>query len=295
MLNKKKMFSAESSAGNGLVDIHNPVPNAHPKGRASGRQSPSEGGRSSTMLKHTIMFAAVAGLVFALGATASADIISNLIAHYEFETTAGDDSQNNHEATARDGATIDTSGSGLRSSVLDLTADLDAALGSLNIPIGSTWTIATWFNTPAPDVGNYRVLVSGGGDNEWIVTNGDQLGLYVGGDIGSGYYFNGSPDTTTGWHHLAAVANGSTTQFYIDGSAVGSAVAAVMSLNVDTLGNSWATGDAHTRFADYLDDIRIYTRALTGSEVADIYSIPEPASAVLLLVGLPFVMRRKRR
>jgi len=55
MLKKMVMFAAASPAHGGQVDIVNPVPNAHPKGRASGRQCPSEGERTSKMFKHTII------------------------------------------------------------------------------------------------------------------------------------------------------------------------------------------------------------------------------------------------
>ena len=83
MVQKMNMFSAASPARGGQVETLNPVPNAHPKGRASGRQSPQEGGssrrsavpkpeRKITMLKYTILFAVVAGLVFALAPAAQA-------------------------------------------------------------------------------------------------------------------------------------------------------------------------------------------------------------------------------
>ena len=74
-MNKKKMFSAASSTGNGLVDIQNPG------SCVKARQSPSEGERKSNMFKKMISFAAVAGLVFALalfGGSASAALTTTV-------------------------------------------------------------------------------------------------------------------------------------------------------------------------------------------------------------------------
>ena len=87
MVKKMNMFSAASPAHGGqlvlrseellrreVVETLNPVPNAHPKGRASGRQCPSEGGRTCKMSKYTILFAAIAGLVLALPPAAQATV-----------------------------------------------------------------------------------------------------------------------------------------------------------------------------------------------------------------------------
>ena len=66
----KKMFSAASSAGNGLVDIHNPG------SCVEARQRPLGGERKSKMLKQTIIFAAIVGLVFALATSVNAGVIT---------------------------------------------------------------------------------------------------------------------------------------------------------------------------------------------------------------------------
>ena len=86
MLNEnEKMFSAASPAHGGqlvlrseellrgeVVETLNPVPNAQPKGRASGRQCPSKGERKTKMFKYTTIFAVIAGLVLALAPAADA-------------------------------------------------------------------------------------------------------------------------------------------------------------------------------------------------------------------------------
>ena len=69
----KKMFSAASSAGNGLVDIQNPgSAEGPPKAERRTRRSPQQGARSCKMLKRMIILAAIVGLVFALAPAAQA-------------------------------------------------------------------------------------------------------------------------------------------------------------------------------------------------------------------------------
>ena len=68
-----------------------------------------------------------------------------------------------------------------------------------------------------------------------------------------------------GWHHIAAVGSGTTTDFYIDGAYVGTSGA-----NVDT--DVWAIGNSkywNTPFTQGIDDVRIYDRSLADTEIGD--------------------------
>jgi hypothetical protein len=48
-------------------------------------------------------------------------------------------------------------------------------------------------------------------------------------------------------------------------------------------------------FDGAIDDVRIYDRALSGTEVADLYALPEPATLALLALGGLAMLRRRRR
>ncbi len=72
----------------------------------------------------------------------------------------------------------------------------------------------------------------------------------------------------TGWHNIVAVGEGATTTFYIDGVKVGTA-AYKPTDDIVAVGNFQGDGQ---RFADYLDDFRIYDRALSASEIRNVYS-----------------------
>ncbi len=74
--------------------------------------------------------------------------------------------------------------------------------------------------------------------------------------------------TDTNWHHVAVSYNGSNATFYVDGVAVGSPAYAVsFSSNTYSLARAAYGGFLH----GYLDDVRVYNRALTAGEITQLY------------------------
>ena len=243
------------------------------------------------MLKKMISIVAVAGLVSALGATASADIISNLIAHYEFENAGnpGKDTTGNYDGTGPSVDTTEAGGDPRRASVGDVTNT--AGLAVPDVPTGSNYTVAMWYKNPNNSGwGSFATAGNDGQDVILLYTGTWSLGTFPAGNFrDSGYDISSTPDA---WVHLGLVVTAGSAQFYIDGSPVGSTVSAVTE-EITNFGDFITTGGGNA--AEFLDDIRVYSRALTAGDLTEVYLVPEPASAVLLLVGLPFVMRRKRR
>ena len=96
------------------------------------------------------------------------------------------------------------------------------------------------------------------------------------------------------WHHAAMTYNGTTLTYYIDGSLAGSGAVSYNQGTTSWLNfGSWDTGGGRP-LGGLMDDIQVYDTALTGSEVAAIAAIPEPATLGLIsavsLVGL-FIRR----
>ncbi len=75
------------------------------------------------------------------------------------------------------------------------------------------------------------------------------------------------------WHHLAAVYDGSAMVLYVNGvqdaSRISGAVA-IDTLGPLLLGENYARGNSY--FQGVLDDVRIYRRALSSTEVADLHA-----------------------
>ena len=71
---------------------------------------------------------------------------------------------------------------------------------------------------------------------------------------------------TDGRHHVAAVASNGETDLYVDGMYAGTS-SAVVTTDVSAIGNDYRGGNT---FSPCIDDVRVYDRALTESEIADL-------------------------
>jgi hypothetical protein len=99
-----------------------------------------------------------------------------------------------------------------------------------NATLGANWTLEAWSRFPLNNSGTYNTLfrnaggVGGGGDHQILCENGI-LGSWsnTGTNGPLGFKSSGFNVTTlsAGWHHIAAVASGGVTRFYIDGTIVG--------------------------------------------------------------------------
>ncbi|MBI3333866.1 laminin G domain-containing protein [Candidatus Pacearchaeota archaeon] len=133
----------------------------------------------------------------------------------------------------------------------------------VNLP--SSYTIETWslFPLPATFGSGYRALTrSPNSELHVAVNNNGDLGVYTtAGFVSGGYNIN----ALAGWHHFAAVSSAGRTDFYVDGSKMGSANAQIISSvvragngNFDgTFGNQWGT----------IDEFRIWGRALNLGDI----------------------------
>lgn len=98
--------------------------------------------------------------------------------------------------------------------------------------------------------------------------------------------------TATGWHHFALVWNdtaSSQTKLYIDG-ADNSATATGTFGNVNSLANALAfrlaaESDNGNPFDGKLDEMRVYSRALSADEIADLYRLTTPTGVDTSLKG----------
>ena len=99
------------------------------------------------------------------------------------------------------------------------------------------------------------------------------------------------------WHHAAGTYDGSTVKIYSDGYLVDSiATTGPIGKGSNPLifgGMSDGSGGMTAGFEGWLDDVRIYDRALTAEEIREIVIFPEPGTIALL--GLGGLLLRKRK
>ena len=192
-----------------------------------------------------------------------------LVGHWNFDetsgTTAADSAGGDNPALLSGGAYFTSDWE--RGGVVRLNGANAVTEPTPDISMTGAWTVSAWFKGLA--VSSYaRTLTNGAdGGHHVIVMPDGKLGAYdsVG---GTGFRSSGFDMDTLGggWHHVAGVGSGGSTYFYVDGTLVGTASFQVAG-SLESVGNSWY---GNRRFSDWLDDARVYDRALTAAEVAEL-------------------------
>jgi hypothetical protein len=152
------------------------------------------------------------------------------------------------------------------------------------IHTNATFTLAVWARIhPGALAGRYSLLAntSSSGDSGFMLSYGGEAagetnlaGLYVyRGSVGAYVIQSKSPSywTNSAWHHIAFSCNGTSGQWYWDGVAVGSS-ASVGTKGSGAMSKPMRMGDYLGRLKGTLDDVRIYSGALTGSQVLSLYN-----------------------
>ena len=243
-------------------------------------------------LMFLMSFALVVGLVLTSSAKAADP---DLAAYWKFDdgfgTTAFDSSGNGNDGIfVGDPQWVD----GKLGGALEFNGDdyLNCGNGP-SLQIQDEITIAFWFQVEA--FSNSWEAFIAKSDSAYRISRGGETGnaTHLGISGTSVGNFNGTATVTGGdWHHMAAVYDGTNARIYIDG-VLDTEVAATGQINLSSsdlyIGeNSGATG----RFLHgLLDEVRIYSRALTDEEILGVMagagaeypfaSRPNPADGAL--------------
>lgn len=224
-----------------------------------------------------------AGAVLTVTLTGPPDITSNLVAHYKFNDGAGtvtDSTVNANVGTLVAGATYGTGAPGLGSGlVLNGTTQYVTVADANSLDLTTAYTLAAWVK-PTTASGNHTVMVKGAylyylyATDTFCATAGVSAGHSAGSDA---CYATGLTANT--WTHVAVTFAGTTLTLYVNGVSVatattsGPAVAGTGSLD---LGHS---PDGHF-FSGTMDEVRIYSRELTSTDMTALVAFTDPVSTV---------------
>lgn len=197
-----------------------------------------------------------------------------LVAYYPFNGNANDESGNGHNGTVT-GATLTTDRKGNANSAYHFNTNQYINTGA-NIPtaINSTakLTISAWVKTSSSS-DFHSIIVSRNGTGNIIgLSIPNQFYAQLANNSGNWYYTVSPSSYNNGsWHHIVMTYNGSVLSLYIDGNLIASntfninlIVSQSFYIGYDTAFGRYMVGD--------IDDIRIYNRALTQSEVTLLYN-----------------------
>ena len=204
---------------------------------------------------------------------------SDLLGWFKFDETTGTTATNygaeGSAATLMSGAVFSTLEKKFGASALNIPTGSTGAYAKVTSPIdvgndsaSDPFSLSTWFKKLYPATA-YRTLTRGSNTNHQVIVsnNSNELGTHTNW-VGSGYNLVPSASAST-WQHLVATFDGSRTKFYIDGSYVGQ-------LDASEGDNIYAIGNyqgGSQRFAEYLDDFRVYGVTLSASDVTNIYGL----------------------
>lgn len=207
------------------------------------------------------------------------------VAEYRFDEcaydgTAGEvtDSANNYDGTAHSGLT--TAENGVINNYLDMGDRREYI--STSVPVGTEWTMTTWFQSPFASNGPspYHIVgaMNGGGDLIFLErgsgnpNNRYRWGVYTpSGGIQYGSFRFGS--LGNGWHHLAVVGVGGNLSIYIDGAFTDSVslqatgTVGYIGTSFDNVGSNSAQG-----WRAPLDEYKLYNIGLGASEISSLFS-----------------------
>ncbi|OHA79276.1 MAG: hypothetical protein A2747_02435 [Candidatus Yonathbacteria bacterium RIFCSPHIGHO2_01_FULL_44_41] len=187
-------------------------------------------------------------------------------------TQAGDFSGRGNTGTLTNMANPATGTSGWGNGKLAGGLNFDGVDDSVDIGTGSSLNVSgagavsLWFKQNGAPVG-YHALVNKFNTNGYqlYITYNSLFSFWSGSTINSTYTLSSSD---LSWHHYVVTTNGTTLTFYVDGiqkgtgnMGFGSSVPTVHALGV--FGSNKTNG--------VMDDVRIYNRALSVAEIANLY------------------------
>lgn len=226
-----------------------------------------------------ITLATVAIIALFANANAQSFITNGLVAFYPFSGNANDATANGNNGTNY-GATLTTNRFGMLNSAYYFNGSSYINAGSV-ISNYATATFSAWFQTTnfvnAKENGIVMKQRSDG-------SIGTRLGVYgTLADAGFNDFshnivvFSSTSISSNSWHQATVINNSSNIFLYVDGILAGQTQTPYI-LNANgaisgkpvIIGNDPSGGNRF--FTGKIDDVRIYNRALTSSEVAQLYA-----------------------
>jgi len=208
--------------------------------------------------------------------TPQAPSTTGLVAHYTFDNNTNDSSGNGYHGTAM-GTPTYTTGKFAQAINLDGVDDYVDFVNPPDWPSGtSARSMCGWGKTDSIAAG-YRWIAAYGTN---VTSQAMFIGMYgddlLGGGYGDDVRRNDFWDVGT-WHHICLTYDGTTARLYADGIQVDSA-AKTWNLVLSRAHVGRQVNDAAEFWDGTVDDVRIYSRALSHGEVAYLGGLTEPFS-----------------
>ena len=225
--------------------------------------------------------------LLSLGGPVRADITTGLLGRWTFDGNANDVSGNNNHGSLVGPVASTTDRFGLDNRAYSF----NGSSGYVLVPASASLNSPTTACTQAGWVLQYGVSLVGAGFNPLMMKSNttDNAFMYrmITNPTYVGAAFNnwntamsaGQATPLNEWHHFATVFNGTTVRYFYDGAYIGSQPMA-MSITPDarplTIGAD--TPGILEIFNGKIDDVCIYSRALTDADILELYGQATPTA-----------------
>lgn len=212
-----------------------------------------------------------------------ADITTGLTGHWTLNegtgTTAGDSSGNSNTGSILNGALWTT---GKMGQALDFDGVNDRVIVSSSATLAPTnaLTLSAWIRpdsvTATQFIINKAISTSANGDYFLVLRNTGVLGIVVNSGV-EGARTGNTALTTNTWYHVVGTWDGSNLRMYLNGVAdsIAQPLSGTMANNGDNLGIG-ASATGVRPFNGLIDDVRVYNRALSATDVMNLYNLATP-------------------
>jgi hypothetical protein len=207
--------------------------------------------------------------------TAGTNLASGLVGHWTFDgkylwgTTARDTSGSNNHGTLTNGP---VPGRGMLGQGMSFDGVNDYVVTSTTTFLDDTpYSISLWIN-PRVVSGNHGIFGSnyGGGSTSRLYYDG--VSFQYANDANTGSAGFTVPLVINTWYHVVLTSNGSLHSLYVDGVSRGTPATITDSKFVFKVFGGLSTVP-DLPWSGMIDDIRIYNRALSATEVKQLYNL----------------------
>lgn len=201
-------------------------------------------------------------------------VTNGLKAHFEFNGTLQDATAHNHDLMLSSGTlnyTVNPNGDSVL--VLDGNTKLHT-IGSFDNSTFTETSISLWFKS-STITNDIQIIFQGVhiGFGVYIAPNtGKIMGFFDGSSVGA--YESSMVLTDNNWHHIIIHSDGGLTSMYVDGQLDGILQEPMMT-GTGGSSNQFYIGRSNFNimpFTGQLNDVRVYNRVLTNSEIKTLYT-----------------------
>jgi hypothetical protein len=227
-----------------------------------------------------------------------ADIVTGLMARYPFTGNANDVSVNANHGTPIGGTVLTTDRFGTPNSAYQFNG-LDSYIqvpnsASLNSPT-TAMTQAAWISIAGPSQvgsGFDPIIMKSVTSENGFMYRMNATTTYFGAAFNdwNTHLSAGQAIPLNEWHHVAIVFNGTTIRFFFDGALVGTqpmALTIAPDTRPLTIGGDFPGAPEY--FNGKIDDVALYSRALTDQDILELYSsttgVQESAALAVFSMG----------